>query len=509
MTAPDRQSPDRVATSEGIKETGLAKAWGGRFAANPDARLEAFNASISFDVRMIREDIRGSIAHVRMLGAREIVSAAEAATIEAGLWRVWDEVERGDLQFTIADEDVHTGVERRLRELIGRDAGRLHTGRSRNDQVINDVRLWTKGAILSLIAGTAELSAALLDVAAAHDDHVMPGYTHTQRAQPVLLSHHLLAYVAMFDRDIDRLREAYGRTDVMALGAGALAGVTYPIDRAMTARDLGFSDYSVNSMDAVSDRDFILDALYACSMIALHISRLSEEIILWTSAEFRFVELADAFSTGSSIMPQKKNADVAELARGKTGRVFGHLFGLLTVVKGLPLTFNKDFQEDKEALFDTVDTMLAVLEVYPPMIRTARFNRDRMAAAAIADFSLATDAADLLAKHHVPFREAHEVVGKLVRQCIDRGITFADLTDEEWLATHPLFATERPPLTAEASIAARDVPGGTAPNQVRTARLAAAATLAETVAWLASRETAHAAVMRRPGNGLRDEKEAP
>jgi argininosuccinate lyase len=317
-----------------------------------------------------------------------------------------------------------------------------------------------------------------------------------------LLSHHLLAYVAMLSRDIDRLKDAYRRTDVMSLGSGALAGVTYPINRDLTARDLGFGAISTNSMDAVSDRDFILDTLYACSLIAAHVSRLSEEVILWTSAEFRFMELADAFSTGSSIMPQKKNADIAELARGKTGRVYGHLFGLLTVLKGLPLTFNKDFQEDKEALFDTVDTTLAVLDVYPPMIRTARFNRERMAGAAVADFSLATDAADLLAKHGVPFREAHEVVGKLVRECIERDITFAELSDDDWRSAHPIFAANRPPMTAEESIAARDIPGGTAPDQVRAARLEAATQVEADRAWLTERETAYAAIMRRPGNGL-------
>jgi argininosuccinate lyase len=255
-------------------------------------------------------------------------------------------------------------------------------------------------------------------------------------------------------------------------------------------------------MDAVSDRDFILDTLYACSLIAAHISRLSEEVILWTSAEFRFMELADAFSTGSSIMPQKKNADIAELARGKTGRVYGHLFGLLTVLKGLPLTFNKDFQEDKEALFDTVDTTLAVLDVYPPMIRTARFNRERMASAAIADFSLATDAADLLAKQGVPFREAHQVIGKLVRHCIEHDITFAELTDDDWQSAHPVFATNRPPMTAEESVAARDIPGGTAPDRVRAARLEAATQIEADRAWLTEREIAYATIMRRPGNGL-------
>ena len=271
----------------------------------------------------------------------------------------------------IADEDVHTGVERRLREIVGAVAGKLHTGRSRNDQVATDLRLWTKGALLALMSGVLDLADALTETADANSGIAMPGYTHLQRAQPVLLAHHLLAYVAMLHRDLDRLEDAYRRTDVMPLGAGALAGVTYPIDREATRSDLGFSAISANSLDAVSDRDFVLDVLYACSTIAMHLSRLAEEIILWASAEFRFLELADAFSTGSSIMPQKKNPDVAELARGKTGRVYGNLVAMLTVAKGLPLTYNKDFQEDKEALFDSVDTVLATLDVLPPMIRTA------------------------------------------------------------------------------------------------------------------------------------------
>jgi argininosuccinate lyase len=480
------------------EQVGTAKAWGGRFAQAPDRRLEAFNASVAFDVRLVREDIRGSIAHARMLGKQGIIAVEDAAALERGLWQVDSEVESGDFTLTVADEDVHTGVERRLREIVGAVAGKLHTGRSRNDQVATDLRLWTKGAVLALMSGVLDLADALTETADANAGIAMPGYTHLQRAQPVLLAHHLLAYVAMLHRDLDRLEDAYRRTDVLPLGAGALAGVTYPIDREATRSDLGFSAIFANSLDAVSDRDFVLDVLYACSMIAMHLSRLAEEIILWASAEFRFLELADAFSTGSSIMPQKKNPDVAELARGKTGRVVGHLVGLLTVAKGLPLTYNKDLQEDKEGLFDAVDTTLAVLDVFPPMLRSTRFNRERLAAAAVADFSLATDAADLLARRGVPFREAHEVVGKLVGRCVAEGRTFADLTAEEWAAIHPVFAAERPSLTAEASVAARDVPGGTAPSRVREARVAAASAVTEARTWVAERHAALAAVFARP-----------
>jgi argininosuccinate lyase len=477
------------------EQTGTAKVWGGRFAEAPDRRLEAFNASVAFDVRLVREDIRGSIAHARMLGKQGILGTEDAATLEHGLWQVLSEVDDGDFTLAVADEDVHTGVERRLREIVGGAAGKLHTGRSRNDQVATDLRLWSKGAILGLMSGVLDLADALTETAAANCHLTMPGYTHLQRAQPVLLAHHLLAYVAMLRRDLDRLEDAYRRTDVLPLGAGALAGVTYPIDRDATRSDLDFSAISANSLDAVSDRDFVIDVLYACSMIAMHLSRLAEEIILWASAEFRFLELADAFSTGSSIMPQKKNPDVAELARGKTGRVFGNLVAMLTVTKGLPLTYNKDFQEDKEALFDSVDTVMATLDVLPPMMRTASWRSANMADAAIADFSLATDAADLLARRGVPFREAHEVTGKLVASCIAQGKTFADLTDAEWAAAHSIFATERPPLTAVESISARDVPGGTAPNRVAEQLAAAQRMLSEARTGLIKRETERQAMM--------------
>jgi argininosuccinate lyase len=480
---------------------GTAKAWGGRFASTPDKRLEAFNASVAFDVRLALQDIRGSVAHVRMLGRQGIISGDDASTIEEGLWQVWDEVELGAFELTVADEDIHTGVERRLREIIGPVTGRLHTGRSRNDQVATDFRLWTKDALLRLIAGTLDMIDACLGVAQAYPDAVMPGYTHLQRAQPVLLAHHMHAYACMFERDVDRLRDALRRTDVMPLGSAAMAGTTYPIDRQSVAEDLGFAAITANSMDGVSDRDFVIDALAACSTLMMHISRLSEEVIFWSSGEAKYVTLSDAFSTGSSIMPQKKNADVAELARGKTGRVYGHLMGMLTVAKGLPLTYNKDFQEDKEGLFDAVDTCLMVLDVVPPMLTTATFNVDRMAGAATADFSLSTDVADLLARNGVPFREAHEVVGKLVGLCTRRGITFADLTEAEWAEAHALFSEKKPPMTALESVSARDVPGGTAPNRVRAAIEAILAQAQAERSWLEQEQARLGGVMTRSRRG--------
>jgi len=479
-------------------QTHPSKAWAGRFAVAPDALLEAFNASVGFDSRFAREDIRGSIAHVRMLGRQEIIPLTEATEIEAGLWRVLAEVDAGAFVLALADEDVHTGVERRLRELVGAVTGKLHTARSRNDQVATSLRLWTKGAIVALLAGVLDLRETLLAIAAAHPSVVMPGYTHLQHAQPVLLAHHFHAYVAMFERDAERLRDTYRRTDVLPLGSGALAGVTFPIDRDFVAADLGFATISTNSLDAVGDRDFVLDLLAACAMIGLHLSRLSEEIILWTTTEFKFMTLADAFATGSSIMPQKKNPDVAELARGKSGRLIGHLMAMLTVVKGLPLTYNKDLQEDKEGLFDAVDTTLTLLTIFPPMLRTARFQESRLAEMAVADFALATDAADHLARHGVPFREAHGIVGHLVGSCVAADRTFADLSFEEWAAVHPVFAQSRPPLTAAESIAARNVPGGTAPKQVQAAHDQAHVRLVAERRWLEARQDELARVMQGP-----------
>jgi argininosuccinate lyase len=341
----------------------------------------------------------------------------------------------------------------------------------------------------------------LLDLARQHSDTIMPGFTHTQRAQPVTLGHHLLAYVAMFERDLERFQQAYARMDRAALGSGAMAGTTYPIDREMVADDLGFGGITLNSMDAIADRDLVIDTIYCCAMVAMHCSRLGEELVWWSSGEIRYVTFDDAFATGSSIMPQKKNPDVAELARGKTGRVYGHLMGVLTVMKGLPLTHNTDMQEDKEAIFDTVDTIEGVLSVLPAAMRTLTFNEERLAAAASADFSLATDAADLLAKNGVPFREAHEVIGRLVRACTDSQRGFGDLSVEEWASVHPVFANERPPLTAAESVAARDIPGGTAPSRVRAAREAAIQRISGVQAWHAHEDQRLANVMKRNSAG--------
>ena len=482
-------------------ESRQSKRWSGRFESGPDARSEAYTSSIVFDTRLIQEDIRGSVAHVRMLGRQGIIAPEEAAEIERGLWLVWDEAAVGTIEFTLADEDIHSGVERRLRELIGPVQGKLHTARSRNDQVITDVRLWLKRSILRLTGALLELNATLLDLAGQHVESIMPGFTHTQRAQPVTLGHHFLAYVSMFERDLERFQQTYVRLDRSALGSSALAGTTFPIDRKMVSDDLGFSGITHNSLDAIGDRDPVLDTLYCCSMVVMHTSRLCEELVWWSSGEVRYVTFDDAFATGSSIMPQKKNADVAELTRGKTGRVYGHLVGMLTVMKGLPLTYNSDMQEDKEALFDTVDTVTKILGILPPALQTLTFNLDRLADAAAADFSLATDAADLLAKRGVPFREAHEVVGRLVRTCSEAGKTFADLTLDEWAEVHPVFAEVRPPLTAAESVAARDVPGGTAPVRVRAAVGSALERASDVRAWQAREDERMQHVMTRDSTG--------
>jgi argininosuccinate lyase len=417
------------------------------------------------------------------------------------LWLIWDEAEAGSLQFSLADEDVHSGVERRLRELIGPVQGKLHTGRSRNDQVITDVRLWTKRAVLRLSGGLIGMIETLLALANDHVETIMPGYTHTQRAQPVTLGHHLLAYVSMLERDLERFQQAYARMDRSALGSSAMAGTTYPIDRVSVAKELGFAGITRNSMDAIGDRDLVIDTIYCCAMVAMHCSRMCEELVWWSSGEVRYVVFADAFATGSSIMPQKKNPDVAELTRGKTGRVYGHLLGMLTVMKGLPLTYNSDMQEDKQALFDSVDTIEAVLGVLPAALQTLTFNTERMAAAATADFSLATDAADFLAKRGMPFREAHEVIGRLVRTCSDSGRDFTELSAAEWADVHPVFAIELPPMTAAESVAARDIPGGTAPKRVRAALGAALERTSESQAWQAREDERMGNVMRRESTG--------
>ena len=482
--------------------TPVGKLWGGRFSRPTDALVDEMNASIGFDRRLARQDIMGSIAHARMLARQGIVDSADASSIEAGLRLILAEIDRGEYEFRVEDEDIHLSVERRLRQLIGPPAGRLHTARSRNDQVATDFRLWTREAILQIAGGIVASSRALLELADRYPDAIMPGYTHVQRAQPVLLAHHALAYVEMLRRDLDRLRDTYRRTNVSPLGAGALAGVTYPIDREYTATLLGFDGVAANSLDAVSDRDFAVDFLAACSQLMLHLSRLAEELVYWSSSEFGFVEFDDAFSTGSSIMPQKKNPDVAELIRGKTGRVYGHLIGMLTVGKGLPLAYNKDLQEDKEGVFDSFDTVDIILRVLPPMLSTTRFRVEHMASAAAAGFTLATDVADHLVRHGLPFREAHEIVGRVVAYCVIEEKDLPDLTAAEWGQFSPLLAASPPPLTPADAISAREMPGGTGSRHVAAAREAARRSLDEWAGWVAGRSDDVADTYRRLGLDL-------
>ncbi|MBX5492905.1 MAG: argininosuccinate lyase [Chloroflexi bacterium] len=470
------------------------KQWGGRFHKAASASAEAFNASLPVDIRLYREDILGSIAHARMLARQGIIPAASARQIVEALGAIHAELAASPPPLDLALEDVHTLVESRLRARVGDDAGRLHTARSRNDQVALDLRLFTRAALVEQIAALAALQRALLERAAAYPDAVMPGYTHLQRAQPVLLAHHLLAYVAMLQRDSERLVDAYRRTNVLPLGAGALAGVPYPIDRQYVATLLAFDAVSPNSLDAVADRDFAVESAAALALVQAHLSRLAEEWVLWSSSEFGFIEIDEAYATGSSIMPQKRNPDVAELIRGKTGRVYGHLLGLLTILKGLPLAYNKDLQEDKAALFDAVDTVLACTRIAAEMVAATEFRRDRLAAAAEADFSTATDLADHLAQRGVPFREAHRVVGELVRYCLASGRTLAELSLAELQRFSPHFTAEAVGLRAAQAVAARDVPGGTAPPQVRAALIAAQHAVQASEDWVAARRAAHPTV---------------
>src|SRR5579884_1717516 len=470
------------------------KLWGGRFEKQASASAEAFGASLPFDIRLYAEDILGSIAHCRMLARQGIIPLESAQRLVAGLGEVYAELAAGAIPLDPAWEDIHTLVEGRLAARLGEEAGRLHTARTRNDQVALDLRLFARAALVEQVAALAGFQRALLDQAAAHRDVVMPGYTHLQRAQPVLLAHHLLAYVEMAERDIDRLRDAYRRTNVLPLGAGALAGVPYPIDRQYVAALLGFDAIARNSLDAVADRDFAVETLAALALVQTHLSRLGEEWVLWTSAEFGFAEIDEAYATGSSIMPQKRNPDVAELLRGKAGRVYGHLVGLLTVLKGLPLAYNKDLQEDKEAFFDAVDTVLASTRIATELVAATRFHPDRLRAAADADFSTATDLADHLAQRGVPFRQAHRIVGELVRHCLATGRTLADLTLDELRRFSPAFEASAVGLTAERAVAARQAPGGTAPAQVQAALAEAQARVQASEQWVAARRAAHPTV---------------
>ena len=443
--------------------------WGGRFAAGPDAIMEAINASIGFDQRMAAQDIAGSRAHAAMLGATNILQDKDVEAIREGLLTVLSEIKDGTFEFSTALEDIHMNVEARLKDLIGEPAGRLHTGRSRNDQVATDFKLWVRdqldaaeGAILSLIA-------ALLDQAEVGADWVMPGFTHLQTAQPVTWGHHMMAYVEMFGRDLSRVRDARARMNESPLGAAALAGTSFPIDREMTAKALGFDRPAANSLDAVSDRDFALEFLGTASICAMHLSRFAEELVIWSSAQFRFVTLSDRFSTGSSIMPQKKNPDAAELIRAKVGRIFGANTALMMVMKGLPLAYSKDMQEDKEQVFDAADNWMLALAAMDGMVRDMTANRKSLAAAAGSGFSTATDLADWLVRVlGLPFRDAHHITGSLVALAEAQGCDLPDLTLEQMQSAHDGISKDVfDVLGVKNSVASRTSYGGTAPVQVR------------------------------------------
>ena len=428
-----------------------------------------YTVSIDYDRRLYKQDIAGSIAHAKMLAKQGIISQEDAAQITQGLQTIETEIRDDTFPWAPALEDLHMNIESRLHTLTGATAGRLHTARSRNDQVAVDLRLYTKTTIVELVKGLRGVQRALVDLAARHQDVVMPGYTHLQRAQPVLFAHHMLAYFEMFQRDIGRFQDCHQRTDVMPLGSGALAGVAYQTDREFLAAELGFSKISANSMDAVSDRDFVVEFLAAASVCMMHFSRMSEELVLWSSGEFGFVRLSDDFTTGSSIMPQKRNPDFAELARGKTGRVYGDLIGLLTTLKGLPLTYNRDLQEDKEGFFDAADTLTTTLDVFQGMLPGMKLNEERVSSLAGESQMLATDLADYLVGKGMPFREAHGIMRELSHHCDNWGIGLQNLPLVEYQKFSGLFQDDVYDITAESSAAARDNPGGTAPVRVAAA----------------------------------------
>lgn len=445
------------------------KLWGGRFAGATDSSMDDFNSSIHFDQRLYKQDIKGSIAHAAMLGKQGVISQQDAQLIVKTLGEILQDIDAGKVAFRVDAEDIHMNVETLLIERIGDVGKRLHTGRSRNDQVALDFRMYVMDEIREIQNMLKSLESAILTVAEENTDTIMPGYTHLQRAQPITLAHHMMAYYHMFRRDMDRLSDCYKRTDSMPLGSGALAGTTYPLDRAFVAEQLGFSKVTDNSLDGVSDRDFAIEFCAAMSLIMTHLSRFSEEMVLWSSLEFGFVEMDDAYSTGSSIMPQKKNPDVAELVRGKTGRVYGDLMGLLTVMKGLPLAYNKDMQEDKEAVFDAVDTGKMCIDIFTRMFSTCRFKKDSMYKAASKGFTNATDFADYLVKKGTPFRTAHEITGKLVLECLNRGLGIEDLSLEELqeLGGDLIQADVYDAISLKTCVEGRKLTGGPAPDTVK------------------------------------------
>ncbi len=454
------------------------KLWSGRFTKESDQLTEDFNASISFDQRLYRQDIKGSIAHATMLAKQGIITQDDPNLIVQGLIEIARELEEGKLQFTVQAEDVHMNIETFLIARIGEVGKRLHTARSRNDQVALDARLYLLDEIKNIKELLLDLQQVLLNLAKGHIDTIMPGYTHMQKAQPVTLAHHLLAYFEMLRRDVGRFEDCAVRADSMPLGSGALAATGFNLDRNFVKDQLGFKEITRNSLDAVSDRDFMLEFCSASSILMMHLSRFSEEIILWSSEEFSFVELDDGFTTGSSIMPQKKNPDLAELVRGKTGRVYGDLMTLLTLMKSLPLAYNKDMQEDKEALFDCIDTVKKCLLVFAPMLQTARFKTERMARAARGGFTNATDLADYLVDKGLPFRDAHEVVGKAVLHCIGKGIALEEIPLEHYQGFCPLIDSDvYGYIDVAACVARRRIPGGPAPEEVNRA-------IEEAVQWI-------------------------
>jgi argininosuccinate lyase len=457
------------------------KLWGGRFQQPTDAFVEAFTASVGFDQRLYRHDIQGSIAHARMLARQGVLSDAERDLILDGLERIRARIEQGDFAWSVAREDVHMNIEAELTAMIGDAGKKLHTGRSRNDQVATDIRLWLRDEIDAIAVELRRLQHGLLDLAELHAETIMPGFTHMQTAQPVTFGHHLMAWFEMLERDHQRLRDCRGRVNQMPLGAAALAGTSYPIDRAYAAELLGFEAPCANSLDAVSDRDFAIEFAATASILMMHLSRMSEELVIWSSAQFGFITLADAFCTGSSIMPQKKNPDVPELIRGKSGRTFGHLLALLTLMKSQPLAYNKDNQEDKEPLFDLADTLRGSLKVFADMVPGIEPQAETMRAAATRGFATATDLADYLVRKGLPFRDAHEAVGRAVALCVQRECDLAELGLDELRAFSPLIdADVAEVLTLEGSVAARDHLGGTAPAQVRSAIANARARLGTT-----------------------------
>lgn len=443
------------------------KLWGGRFSKNTDEAVNDFNSSIRFDKRMYRQDIRGSIAHAHMLGKCGVISAGDSEKIISALREILSDIESGNVEFMIDAEDIHMNIEAMLISKTGDIGKRLHTGRSRNDQVALDIRMYLMDEIKEIKAMLLELEETLLSIAEENLGTIMPGYTHLQKAQPVTLAHHLMAYFEMFKRDIQRLGDTYERTNAMPLGSGALAGTTYPLDRQMVADELGFDHITLNSIDGVSDRDFVIELASCLSICMMHLSRFCEELILWNTNEFSFIEMDDSCSTGSSIMPQKKNPDVAELIRGKTGRVYGDLMSILTTMKGIALAYNKDMQEDKECIFDAVDTVKLCLPVFKKMIATMKINKDKMLLGAGQGFTNATDAADYLVKKGMPFRRAHEVIGKMVLYAIEHGKALSDFSLEEFKSCSEIIESDiYEAISLETCVNERKLPGGPAREAV-------------------------------------------